>query len=155
MAKLISRLLLYTLVIPLLLAASACTPLAKPEPRQPDNPQPPAKSIRLYSHGDAGQHKVALTFDDGPDARWTPRLLDILRDRKVRATFFVIGENALRHPELLRRMEREGHAIGNHTYSHAALTKLSAEQIAEEVDKCDDAIARATGHRPEIGRAHV
>jgi cellulose synthase/poly-beta-1,6-N-acetylglucosamine synthase-like glycosyltransferase/spore germination protein YaaH/peptidoglycan/xylan/chitin deacetylase (PgdA/CDA1 family) len=66
----------------------------------------------------AAPHKLALTFDDGPDDSWTPQILDILRDKKVPATFFVIGENANRYPQILDREFKEGHEIGNHTYTH-------------------------------------
>ena len=66
----------------------------------------------------AAAHKLALTFDDGPDDTWTPKILDILRDKKVPATFFVIGENANRYPQILSREFKEGHEIGNHTYTH-------------------------------------
>lgn len=66
----------------------------------------------------AAAHKLALTFDDGPDDTWTPKILDILRDKKVPATFFVIGENANRYPQILSREFHEGHEIGNHTYTH-------------------------------------
>jgi len=63
---------------------------------------------------------VALTFDDGPDPRWTPRILEMLRQYHARATFFVIGSQAAQHPDLLRRMHAEGHEVANHTYTHAA-----------------------------------
>lgn len=65
---------------------------------------------------------VALTFDDGPDPRWTPRVLDLLARERVRATFFVTGATAARHPELVRRVLERGHEIGNHTWSHADLS---------------------------------
>ena len=68
---------------------------------------------------------VALTFDDGPDAEETPRVLDVLKRHGVRATFFVVGERIEAHPELLLRMLSEGHTIGNHTLNHADMTKLT------------------------------
>src|SRR5262249_19721153 len=61
---------------------------------------------------------IALTFDDGPDPVYTPKILDILRAHRARATFFVVGERAARHPELIRRMHREGHTVGTHTQRH-------------------------------------
>jgi len=65
----------------------------------------------------AGDHCVALTFDDGPDPVDTPRLLDLLREKNVKATFFVVGKRAEQHPEIVRRAWEEGHLIGNHTWS--------------------------------------
>ena len=75
----------------------------------------------IKKFGDA-EGKVALTFDDGPDGRWTPAILDTLASRGVHATFFVVGRDADEHPGLLRRVYREGHEIGNHTYSHRNLS---------------------------------
>jgi hypothetical protein len=78
----------------------------------------------IFKYGDAA-HKVALTFDDGPDGRWTPSLLDTLRARHALATFFVIGQNAEAHIPLLRRIVREGHIVGNHTFTHPNLALTS------------------------------
>ena len=72
--------------------------------------------------------KIALTFDDGPSAAWTPALLDGLKERGVKATFFLIGENADKNPEIVKRMAEEGHLIGNHTYHHVELTKVSENE---------------------------
>ena len=73
------------------------------------------------------KQKIALTFDDGPHPSGTPVLLDGLAERNVKVTFFVIGENAVKYPKLLTREAEEGHIIGNHTYSHVDLTKMSQE----------------------------
>ena len=80
------------------------------------------------------RHRVALTFDDGPDSRWTPMILDTLRSRGVKATFFVIGENVDDEQALLRRMYREGHELGNHTYRHPNLGLTSAPRTILELD---------------------
>ena len=77
---------------------------------------------------------VALTFDDGPHPQYTQEILDILGEYGVHATFFVIGENAERHPELVEAEEAAGHEIGNHTYSHRDLCKLTDEEIRSEID---------------------
>ncbi len=77
---------------------------------------------------------VALTFDDGPSAEWTPHVLDALRDLHVPATFFVVGENAERHPELITREWRDGHEIGNHTYTHPNLSALSRAAVRLELN---------------------
>ncbi|HVE14029.1 MAG TPA: polysaccharide deacetylase family protein [Elusimicrobiota bacterium] len=95
--------------------------------------------------------EIALTFDDGPSPE-TARVLDILRDNGVRATFFLCGANAERHPELVRRIVAEGHAIGNHTYSHPYLYLMSRERIAGEIDRTQDALERLSGRRPTLFR---
>jgi peptidoglycan/xylan/chitin deacetylase (PgdA/CDA1 family) len=86
---------------------------------------------------------VALTYDDGPDERWTPELLDLLARRGVKATFFVVGKYVDRRPELVRRAAADGHALGNHTYSHCSLLFLSEERIADELERCAAAVERA------------
>jgi peptidoglycan-N-acetylglucosamine deacetylase len=75
---------------------------------------------------------VYLTFDDGPDPEHTPRLLDVLRDLGVPATFFVIGERAARHPEIVRRMAAEGHAVGHHSYRHERPDRATLRGLAGE-----------------------
>lgn len=79
-------------------------------------------------------NKIALTFDDGPDPRWTPAVLDILRDKGVRATFFIIGENAGAYPELVRREIAEQHDVGNHTFTHPNLSVLPDQLVKLELD---------------------
>ena len=82
---------------------------------------------------------VALTFDDGPDPQTTPRILDTLRQHHVKATFFVVGSQVERHPDLLRRIVEEGHTIGNHTYDHADMSKLTPGQIRAELHRTQKA----------------
>ncbi len=82
--------------------------------------------------GDATEGKrIALTFDDGPNEPWTSRLLDILEETRTPAAFFLVGTNAKRHPELVRRMVADGHIIGNHSYTHSAFGSLSGRLFAE------------------------
>lgn len=95
---------------------------------------------------------VALTFDDGPHAQNTPRLLDILRARNVKATFYVIGKSVDAYPGIVRRTVAEGHEIGNHTYNHPKLSSMSNAAVIAEMDKCDAAIMRAAGIRPKTMR---
>jgi peptidoglycan/xylan/chitin deacetylase (PgdA/CDA1 family) len=95
---------------------------------------------------------VALTFDDGPNEPYTSRILDTLAQERVRATFFVVGEAAKRDPKVLRRMVREGHAVGNHTWDHAHLNLLSRAGMDEELARTEAEIAAATGTRPAIVR---
>lgn len=97
-------------------------------------------------------HRVALTFDDGPHPKYTPQILDILAEYGVKATFFVVGENASYHPELVERAAREGHEIGNHTYDHTHAGKLSAEAFRRDVRACSDTVERITGVRPTLFR---
>ena len=74
--------------------------------------------MKSYCKGDTKKKQVAFSFDDGPDGRCTPRVLDVLKEHDVQAAFFVVGNRVAKHPELIERMHREGHVIGNHSYSH-------------------------------------
>lgn len=97
--------------------------------------------------------KVALTFDDGPDAHYTPRILDILQAEDVLATFFVLGEYVERHPELLKRMFNEGHLIANHSRTHGDLALLTNEEIiALELGPTSQVIENLTGCYPMVMR---
>ena len=96
--------------------------------------------------------KVALTFDDGPHPVYTPQLLDGLKERGVRATFFVVGENIPGNEEILKRMDAEGHLIGNHTYNHVKLSDLDSARACAEVEKTNVLIQEATGKEPEFIR---
>lgn len=96
---------------------------------------------------------VALTFDDGPDPALTPRLLDILAQEGVKATFYVVGRRVAEHPGIVQRAFREGHEIGNHSWSHPVLTQLSNAQVQAEFAKTDAAIEAATGTKPATVRA--
>ncbi|WP_424766984.1 polysaccharide deacetylase family protein [Paenibacillus sp. sgz302251] len=96
---------------------------------------------------------VALTFDDGPDALYTTAILDILKEKGVKATFFVVGQQVTKNPEVLKRIVDEGHEIGNHTYNHKNLSKLGKPQIWKEVEEGDAAIKKAAGFTPSLFRA--
>lgn len=96
--------------------------------------------------------KVALTFDDGPHPVYTPELLDGLKERGVCATFFVVGENIPGNEEILKRMDAEGHLIGNHTYSHVKLSELDTARACAEVEKTNALICEVTGKEPEFIR---
>jgi peptidoglycan-N-acetylglucosamine deacetylase len=88
----------------------------------------------LYHQGAGGEHQVAITFDDGPDPRWTPKILEILKAANVKAAFFLVGVNAERYPSLVRRIVDEGHEIGNHTYYHPNLALCWPEHIRLELN---------------------
>ncbi len=95
---------------------------------------------------------IAMTFDDGPSATLTPKLLDILAAHQIKATFFVIGENVAEHPEIVARAAREGHEIGNHSWSHPNFGKMSDDGVRSQLQRTDDAIKSATGSRPTLLR---
>jgi peptidoglycan/xylan/chitin deacetylase (PgdA/CDA1 family) len=95
------------------------------------------------------RRELALTFDDGPDPRWTPPVLDLLESRGHRGTFFVIGERAAQHTGLIAEMARRGHEIANHTWSHSLSTVFIApRRLAQELARASDLIERTTGTRP-------
>ena len=125
-----------------------------PVPRNPDMNLPAggASSGITFSRVAVSQPYIAITFDDGPHPKNTPRLLDMLRERNIRATFYVIGRNVDLYPNVLRRTVSEGHEIGNHTYNHPILSKLGDSTVREELTKCRDAVARAAGVQPRTLR---
>lgn len=101
-----------------------------------------------------GVNAVALTFDDGPDREFTFRVLDILARKKVTATFFVVGERARANQDLLREIDRQGHLIGNHSFSHASSINFAFHaRLTREISRCNEAIETATGKRPQFYRA--
>ena len=96
---------------------------------------------------------IALTFDDGPHIRYTLEILDILKENNATATFFVIGENAKEHPELIEKIVDSGCEIGNHTWSHAFLDALCEKDIRKEMSLADEIITELTGKAPTLFRA--
>lgn len=103
---------------------------------------------RLHQSGSGGANAVAVTFDDGPHPEQTPPMLDLLGERGVTATFFVIGQNAQRYPEIVKRAFDEGHEIGNHTWSHRFLTTQTTKSVEKELRATDRAIEEIIGVRP-------
>jgi len=95
---------------------------------------------------------IAMTFDDGPHVTNTPRLLDMLKQRKIKATFFVVGQCAAEYPDIMKRIIAEGHEIGNHSWSHPQLSAMSDEKVHAEIQKTQDAIVQATGVTPKLMR---
>ncbi len=95
---------------------------------------------------------IALTFDDGPSEKYTNTLLDILKKENIRVTFYVLGEKALKNPQILQREYDEGHEIGNHSYSHILFTKLSERMIQEEIYTTDQAVFQTIGIYPHTFR---
>ena len=130
-------------------AAAEDTTVASPSPSPspvstPEAPAAEVKPATWFSVHVDGPY-IAMTFDDGPSAETTPRLLDILKQRNLKVTFFEIGQNAERNPAIVKRILAEGHEIGNHSWTHPQLSKLSDERVTEEITKTQDAIKNASG----------
>ena len=122
-----------------------------PSPTKPKTaPEPEPKTTVSSVHVDGPY--IALTFDDGPNQKLTPRLLDLLAEHHIHVTFFVLGENAEQHPEILQRAAREGHEIGNHSWSHPNLAKLSEENVRSQIKRTEELITNITGSRPAVFR---
>ncbi len=96
--------------------------------------------------------EIALTFDDGPSLQNTEEILGILKEYGIRATIFVIGENAAADPERIRMIHEAGHEIGNHTYTHAYISKIKPEQLREEIRKTEAVLKEITGEKPNVFR---
>lgn len=109
-------------------------------------------AMGTITHGSRDQRRVALTFDDGPDPVRTPALLDALAELDVRATFFLLGKQVEAHPDIAHRIAREGHEIGNHTYSHRYLPLARSRSVIAELAATDRAIQAATGIVPTLAR---
>jgi peptidoglycan/xylan/chitin deacetylase (PgdA/CDA1 family) len=146
----VSRLFLISLlglfVLESLQAGDPPTSSQKEEQPLPINPP------ITFSWVHVGGQYVALTFDDGPSAKLTPKLLDLLDAHHIKATFFLIGQNVAAHPEIAARAARDGHEIGNHSWSHPNLGKMSDDAVRRELQKTDDVILSATGNRPALMR---
>ncbi|ASS67011.2 MULTISPECIES: polysaccharide deacetylase family protein [unclassified Paenibacillus] len=150
-------------------------PTASPSPKPHVNPAPaPGNNVAdsVYGQGkpsvaglakpnDGRQHTakvakgtraVALTFDDGPDGRTTPAILDMLKKNDIKATFFVVGTQVKQYPDVVARIVKEGHALGNHTYHHADLAKTGRTKTLQEIAYNDTLIERATGIIPSLFR---
>jgi peptidoglycan/xylan/chitin deacetylase (PgdA/CDA1 family) len=111
-------------------------------------PRPKVMRRRELVYGQDPVNKlVALTFDDGPDPTWTPRVLDVLRPYHVKATFFVLGVNAERYPSLVARIRREGHTVANHTWSHRAVTTLGPAALRNDLLRTSASIKRHSGQK--------
>jgi peptidoglycan/xylan/chitin deacetylase (PgdA/CDA1 family) len=96
--------------------------------------------------------EVALTFDDGPDDIWTPRVLDVLRRYGVPATFMCVGRRVQQYPQILQRLVREGHVVGNHSWNHPNLTKIPLAEARLQITRTTDEINRVAGVRPRLVR---
>src|ERR1700719_4679706 len=145
---------LYFLCVAVLVATRTLGAGPENPPQTPEKSGPKApteQNITFNSVRTDGPY-IAMTFDDGPSATLTPKLLDLLAAHHIKATFFVIGENVAEHPEIVERAAREGHEIGNHSWSHPNFGKMSDDGIRRELQKTDDVILSATGAHPILLR---
>lgn len=109
-------------------------------------------AMQAEKTGEPLKKKIALTFDDGPNADYTVDLLAGLKERGVKATFFLLGKEVEKSPDIVKQMQEEGHLIGNHSYEHVDLSKLSDVEAIRQVDKTNEAIHKVTGEYPEFIR---
>ena len=137
--------------LPVEAAPKAVSPKAEKEAAT-KTPTPPKETAITFSSVHVDGPYIAMTFDDGPSAALTPKLLDLLAAHHIKATFFVIGENVAEHPEVVARAAREGHEIANHSWSHPNLAKMSPESVRSQLQRTDDAIKSATGKSPTLLR---
>ena len=147
----VSRVVLFCAVGLVAAQLRAEPPIAARAPEK-NNRNTLAESRITFSSVHVDGPYIAMTFDDGPSATLTPKLLDILAAHQIKATFFVIGENVAEHPEIVARAAREGHEIGNHSWSHPNLGKMSDDGVRSQLQRTDDAIKSATGSRPTLLR---
>jgi peptidoglycan-N-acetylglucosamine deacetylase len=111
-------------------------------------PQP----LEVVRYGKPKRKEVVLTFDDGPDPAYTPQILDILDKNHVKGTFFILGENAMQHPELVKKMYQEGHEIGNHTFTHPDIASITPMQTKMELNANQRLVQEITGHSMTLFR---
>jgi peptidoglycan-N-acetylglucosamine deacetylase len=151
-----------------LLFLVVCALLASPAAFAQPNPAPPAAEPQAAVPPEAPRSTggpqitfnsvyveepyVAMTFDDGPHATLTPKLLDMLAARKIKATFFIIGQNAVEYPQIMKRIVAEGHELANHSWSHPNLGKMGDDGVRSQLQKTDDAIKAAAGKRTTLFR---
>ncbi len=106
----------------------------------------------VTEHAKSDRQELALTFDDGPDNLYTPQILDILKQHKAKATFFLVGHKAEENPAMVKRILSEGHAIGNHTYNHLNLTKVKFNQAQADIAKGQQVLAKISKQKITLFR---
>ena len=106
----------------------------------------------IYVHKTNDENRISLTFDDGPHPKKTKEILEVLKKHNVKATFFMIGENALQYPEIVQMVAAEGHEIANHTYNHKSLYVQDKTKLIENVKKCSNTLENITGIAPKLFR---
>src|SRR5947209_17132344 len=133
-------------------SSEAQTTSTEPVAEKSDKPAASAEPRTTFNFVHVNGPYIAMTFDDGPSVKLTPKLLDLLAAHHVKATFFVIGQNVADHPEIVQRAAREGHEIGNHSWSHPYLAKMSDDAVRSQIKRTEDAITGAIGSRPVLLR---
>ena len=113
----------------------------------------PARKERYFYNGVSDGDSVALTFDDGPNLQWTRSILQVLKEKKVPATFFLLGDNVRQNPEIVKEIIEAGCEVGNHSYDHSNMGKLGEEKVKEQITKTQDEIKNACGVEPKVMRA--
>ncbi len=134
-----------------LLALSGLAVAQDPAPKPAAAPKPPRPQVS-YSSVYTGGNEIAITFDDGPSRTETPRLLDMLAKRNIKATFYVLGQRVRDNPAIARRIVEEGHEIANHSWDHPNLSKLSEAAVRRQLQQTRDAVYAATGVRTKTFR---
>ncbi|HEX8294865.1 MAG TPA: polysaccharide deacetylase family protein, partial [Chthoniobacteraceae bacterium] len=138
-----------------LTSACAAPPTATPSPNATpaaSTPAPGAKPKVTYSQCNVDGPFIALTFDDGPHAQNTPRLLDMLKERNLKATFFVVGQCAAEYPDIMKRIVNEGHEVASHSWSHPLLSKMGESGVTDQLQRTHDVILQTTGVAPKVMR---
>lgn len=157
-----------TLAMPIVSISKAAVSQVKlptPVPVNSDHVKPSPRNKQITSLGQlyhkypetiktkgARNKQIALTFDDAPDPRFTGQVLDVLAKNRVKATFFVVGKRAEMHPELVARMNREGHIIGNHSYNHPQFSKITFDSFQDQIVRTEHIIKNITGYSPRLIR---
>lgn len=116
---------------------------------------PVRKTATVISNADwtdPAEKLVALTFDDGPHPVYTEEILDVLDQAGIKASFFMMGKEAELYPDVVKKVSDAGHLIGNHTYTHANVCQISADETTEEITKTNDILEGLTGKRPQFFR---
>ena len=129
-------------------AAAQDSTLAAPSP----TPNPPSAEKITFTEVNVDGPYIAMTFDDGPHATNTPKLLEMAADRHIKLTFFVLGECVEQNPDVLRQEAAEGHEIGNHSWSHPNLAKLSDADVRSQLQRTEAIIVKTAGIKPKLMR---
>lgn len=151
MKKKTAAILIFDVILGLLLLLSAAGRLSG-KPRETMGSGISEERAPEAAADEREEKKIALTFDDGPHPQYTEQLLDGLKERGVQVTFFVTGEHAELHPDIIARMHEEGHLIGNHTYSHMQLRKGNREEFKEELVRTNEVLEEIIGEDVEYVR---
>ena len=133
-------------------AGASATPAAGTGSATPTTSAVPTGPKITYNQCNVDGPYIAMTFDDGPHGEHTPRLLDMLKQRKLKATFFVVGQCAAEFPQIMKRIVAEGHEVASHSWSHPNLAKMGEGSVSEQLQKTHDIIEQTTGAPPKVMR---